>query len=83
MKKRFKNQVAIITGGATGIGYSIAKRLGAEGSKLVIVDQDVELGKQTVAEFNTSGMSAVLVIGDVSDENVAESAVETAEDNWP
>jgi 3-oxoacyl-[acyl-carrier protein] reductase len=82
MKKRFRNQVAIITGGATGIGYSIAKRLGAEGSKLVIVDQDVELGKQTVAEFNVSGMNAVLVTGDVSDENIAESAVETAEDNW-
>jgi 3-oxoacyl-[acyl-carrier protein] reductase len=76
MKKRFRNQVAIITGGATGIGYSIAKRLGAEGSKLVIVDQDVELGKQTVAEFNVSGMNAV------SDENIAESAVGTAEDNW-
>jgi len=56
--------------------------LGAEGSKLVIVDQDVELGKQTVAEFNVSGMNAVLVTGDVSDENIAESAVETAEDNW-
>jgi 3-oxoacyl-[acyl-carrier protein] reductase len=82
MKKRFRNQVAIITGGATGIGYSIAKRLGAEGSKLVIVDQDVELGKQTVAEFNVSGMNAVLVTGDVSDENIAESAVGTAEDNW-
>ena len=82
MKKRFSNQVSIITGGATGIGYSIAKRLGSEGSHLVIVDQDVELGKQTVAEFNTSGMSAVLVIGDVSDENVAQVAVTKAEENW-
>ena len=82
MKKRFSNQVSIITGGATGIGYSIAKRLGSEGSHLVIVDLDVELGKQTVAEFNTSGMSAVLVIGDVSDENVAQVAVTKAEENW-
>tara|TARA_Y100000590_G_scaffold181857_1_gene207228 strand:- start:181 stop:933 length:753 start_codon:yes stop_codon:yes gene_type:complete len=82
MNKRFSNQVAIITGGATGIGYSVAKRLGEEGSKLVIVDIDAEAGKQTVAEFNASGMNAVLVIGDVSDEKVAENAVAQAEENW-
>ena len=82
MNKRFSNQVAIITGGATGIGYSVAKRLGEEGSKLVIVDIDADTGKQTVAEFNASGMNAVLVIGDVSDEKVAENAVAQAEENW-
>ena len=82
MNKRFSNQVSIITGGATGIGYSVAKRLGEEGSKLVIVDQDADLGKQTVAEFNASDMNAVLVIGDVSDEKVAENAVAQAKKNW-
>ena len=82
MNKRFSNQVSIITGGATGIGYSVAKRLGEEGSKLVIVDQDADLGKQTVAEFNASDMNAVLVIGDVSDEKVAENAVAQAKENW-
>ena len=74
--------MSIITGGATGIGYSVAKRLGEEGSKLVIVDQDADLGKQTVAEFNASDMNAVLVIGDVSDEKVAENAVAQAKENW-
>jgi len=82
MNKRFSNQVSIITGGATGIGYSVAKRLGEEGSKLVIVDRDADLGKQTVAEFNESDMNAVLVIGDVSDEKVAENAVAQAKENW-
>lgn len=82
MNKRFSNQVSIITGGATGIGYSVAKRLGEEGSKLVIVDRDADLGKQTVAEFNASDMNAVLVIGDVSDEKVAENAVAQAKENW-
>ena len=82
MKKRFSNQVSIITGGATGIGYSVAKRLGTEGSRLVIVDQNAELGKQTVAEFNASDMNAILVIGDVSDEIVAENAVAQAKKNW-
>ena len=39
MKNRFEDQVSVITGGATGIGYAIAKRLGTEGSKLIIVDE--------------------------------------------
>ena len=82
MKKRFSNQVSIITGGASGIGYSIAQRLGGEGSNLVIVDRDDESGKRTAAELNASGINTVLVIGDVSDEKVAENAVAQAKENW-
>ena len=37
---RFDEQIAIVTGGATGIGYGIAKRLASEGAKVVIVDID-------------------------------------------
>ena len=82
MKKRFSNQVSIITGGASGIGYSIAQRLGGEGSNLVIVDRDAESGKRSAAELNASGINTVLVIGDVSDEKVAENAVAQAKENW-
>ena len=82
MKKRFSNQVSIITGGASGIGYSIAQRLGGEGSNLVIVDRDDESGKRTAAELNASGINTVLVIGDVSGEKVAENAVAQAKENW-
>tara|TARA_Y100000590_G_scaffold181856_1_gene207223 strand:- start:181 stop:933 length:753 start_codon:yes stop_codon:yes gene_type:complete len=82
MKKRFSNQVSIITGGASGIGYSIAQRLGGEGSNLVIVDRDDESGKRAAAELNASGINTVLVIGDVSDEKVAENAVAQAKENW-
>ena len=82
MDKRFNGQVSLITGGATSIGYSIAKRLGAEGSKLVIVDINEELGKQSVADFNASGIDAILVVGDASDETIAETAVNTAKKQW-
>ena len=82
MKKRFSNQVSIITGGASGIGYSIAQCLGGEGSNLVIVDRDAESGKRSAAELNASGINTVLVIGDVSDEKVAENAVAQAKENW-
>jgi len=82
MKNRFEDQVSVITGGATGIGYSIAKRLGTEGSKLIIVDINHEIGTQTINEFNSIGIDSILITGDVSDEDIAEKAIKAASDNW-
>jgi NAD(P)-dependent dehydrogenase (short-subunit alcohol dehydrogenase family) len=42
--ERFKDQVAIITGGADGLGLHIATRLTREGARVWIVDRDQELG---------------------------------------
>ena len=40
------------------------------------------MGQQSVAEFNALGMDAILVIGDVSDEIIAENAVKAAKEKW-
>ena len=82
MAGRFRDQAAIVTGAATGIGYGVALRLGAEGAGVVIVDVDGELGNQTVSELAARGIDARLVVGDVGDESVAEQAVETAIGAW-
>ena len=79
---RFRDQVAIITGAATGIGYGIARRLGAEGAAVVVVDSDGEMGHQSVSEMAARGIDARLVAGDAGDEAVAEEAVRTAQDTW-
>jgi len=42
--ERFKDQTAIITGGADGLGLHIATRLSKEGARVWIVDRDEELG---------------------------------------
>ena len=36
--RRFGNQVAVITGGAEGLGFGIAKRLASEGATVVLFD---------------------------------------------
>ena len=39
MNKRFENQVAVITGGADGLGKGIAQRIAAEGGKVILLDK--------------------------------------------
>lgn len=58
---RFKDQVALITGGASGIGRATALRLASEGAEVIIVDQNIELGKHAVSQIKQSGGKAIFV----------------------
>jgi 3-oxoacyl-[acyl-carrier protein] reductase len=51
-------QVAVVTGGARGIGRGIATVLAAEGARVVIVDIDAAAGEQTAADLNTTAIAA-------------------------
>ena len=53
-----KDRVAVITGGADGIGRATAMRFAQEGAVVVIWDMNEEKGKQTVAEINAAGGKA-------------------------
>ena len=48
---RFKNKIVAITGGAAGIGKSIARRIAAEGGTSVLLDRDSGMLDETRAEF--------------------------------
>ena len=79
---RFEDQVAIVTGAATGIGYGIARRLGSEGASVVMVDIDGELGEQASSELSARGVPTRLTIGDVAEPDTAERACQQALDEW-
>ncbi len=66
---RVKNKVAIVTGGASGLGKSSAILLAREGAKIVITDLDEEHGNEAVASIKDEGGEAIFIKQDVSKES--------------
>ncbi|WP_406379603.1 SDR family NAD(P)-dependent oxidoreductase [Streptomyces sp. NBC_01618] len=63
---RFQGRVAVITGGAAGIGAATAQRLAAEGAAVVVVDIADAAGRETVAAITEQGGRAEYRHGDVT-----------------
>ena len=72
---RLENKVALISGGARGIGAAIAGILAGEGAKIVIGDVLEEEGRRTAAEINESGGGCFFIRLDVTSEADWEQAV--------
>ncbi len=75
---RFEGKVAIVTGGASGIGAATLRRLASEGAKVVCADINEESGNELVADLASSGAAATFCHCDVSDLAQVEAAVATA-----
>jgi NAD(P)-dependent dehydrogenase (short-subunit alcohol dehydrogenase family) len=73
---KLKDRVAIVTGGAKGIGWGIVKVLIQEGAKVVVVDWDEETGKATAEEMRKAGGEALFVKCDVSNEEQVASMIQ-------
>jgi NAD(P)-dependent dehydrogenase (short-subunit alcohol dehydrogenase family) len=54
---RLKDKVAIVTGGASGIGKAMCKALAAEGANVVVVDLDGQKGKEAAKEIGGKSIS--------------------------
>lgn len=70
-----EGQVAIITGGGTGIGYGIAQELGRLGARVVLASRGVERLGAAVAELAANGVEALAVQTDIRDPGQVDELV--------
>ena len=82
MKGKFYNQIAVISGGADGLGKAIAIRLGTEGAKLAIFDNNPNMLGSTVTQLQEAGYEARGFIVDISREQDIVNAFEEVVDHF-
>ena len=77
---RFQDRVAIVTGGASGIGAAMVRLLAAEGAKVAILDQNEHLGLAVADELD--GERCRFIRCDVSRREEVEAAVKESHDHF-
>ena len=76
--KEFKGKVAVITGGATGIGRAMAERFAEEGMRIVLADVEADVLEKTAEEMRAEGAEVLSIACDISKrEEVEHLANET------
>ncbi len=77
---QLEGKVAILTGGASGIGFACAKRFAAEGATVILADINEDLAVAKAAQLESSGATALAVRLDaalpIDNENMIRTAVE-------
>ena len=79
---RFDQQVAIVTGGAQGIGGGVARRLAREGARVLIADIDGKAAAANVGRIEDSGGEAAAITADMSKSADIENMVAQAVRRW-
>ena len=73
-KFKLNNKIALITGGAKGIGLSIAHALGEAGAKLVVIDRDNSTGG--IEELSKANFDITFFEGDLLDRSVPQKTID-------
>ncbi len=78
---RLDGRVALVTGGARGIGKAMASALGEAGAKLVLADLNVEMADATAAEMRDAGIETVAIKADVAGQDSVKAMVAAVVDH--
>lgn len=82
MSAEVEGRVAIVTGGASGIGAATAELLAQHGASVLITDVQADLGEQTVAAIKGAGGTARFMSHDVREESQWAQAFAVATEAW-
>jgi NAD(P)-dependent dehydrogenase (short-subunit alcohol dehydrogenase family) len=73
---RLAGKVAIVTGGAGGIGAATARELAREGAAVAVADIDEAKASEVAEGIRRTGAQAIALGGDLAEEDVARSVVQ-------
>ncbi len=79
---RFQGKVAIVTGGASGMGRAQAIRLAAEGASVAILDINAKAGAVTSEDIGEKGGEALFLHADLTNPNAIDAALETVAERF-
>ena len=77
-----KGKTALVTGGASGLGYTVVNRLAEAGANVVIASRNQERGERAIAEFRERGYAVSWVRTDVTKVSDCANAVDFAVKNY-
>jgi len=69
------SRVAVVTGGAAGMGRAICQRLARQGCRVAVLDLDGDAAEQTAKELQTNGATTIAALVDVADRAAVDAAL--------
>jgi 2-hydroxycyclohexanecarboxyl-CoA dehydrogenase len=76
------SKVAIVTGGASGIGGAISRRLAERGHRVAVIDRQADTLKEHVAALESAGHDVIGLEADVTDRAVIDAAVASVHEQF-
>jgi len=82
MGERLKGRVAVISGGATGVGGAASRLFAAEGARVAVLDVNAEAAQATAQAVRDAGGEAIVALADVSVAAEVDAAVASVLQRW-
>ena len=77
-----RDRVAVVTGGAAGIGLACARRFAAEGAHVAILDRDEDTGAQIARDIIAGGGEAISIGAECTSDDEMDAAIATITEKW-